>query len=242
MVFNISAFSHPGTERSQNEDCILVNGHLMNEGDIHLSNEPHCICFVADGVGGNRGGSYASGFVLDKFKLIKDFEISQISDFSKSINEQLLLSTSENDQLKGAATTLSGLVLLGDICLLLNAGDSQIWLLRNDMFFQITTDHVLDDLVPNSPITNYFGGKYDHLELEIKILNYDLLAGDIYIICSDGLFKSLNQKKVKSIVNSDETNDKKTQEILKSAIEAGANDNISVILVQIDENAEKQIN
>lgn len=235
MKFNISAFTHPGTKRLINEDNILVNGVYLNEGEIHITKKTSCVCFVADGVGGNLGGKFASQFVLEKIKLIDEISNTDKNSVLQNINSELLSTTTNQETLQGAATTLSGLILKNNNLEFFHAGDSQIWLLRNNIFFQITTDHVLDDLINNSPITSYFGGFTNNLKLENNTLIQEHLKGDYFMICSDGLFKSLNQKTVKSIISSDIGNNIKVKSILKKALENGANDNISVILIQIIE-------
>lgn len=235
MIFNISAFTHQGTKRYHNEDSILVNGHLLTAGEIHLTEEKDCVCLVADGVGGNHGGEYASRFVLEKINMVVDFTSPDSIEYIQKINDELLSSTSKEEKLNSAATTLSGIVLQEKTCILLHAGDSQVWLFRNDMFFQITTDHVLNDLIPNSPITNYFGGNSNNLDLEMTRLGYDITGGNIFLVCTDGLFKSLNQKTVKSIIRSDKNNTLKAKEILEASLQSGAEDNLSAILIQINE-------
>lgn len=235
MKFNISAFTHHGTKRLINEDNILVNGVYLNEGEIHITEKTNCVCFVADGVGGNLGGKFASQFVLEKIKLIDEISNTDKNSVLQNINSELLSTTTNKETLQGAATTLSGLILKNNNLEFFHAGDSQIWLLRNNIFFQITTDHVLDDLINNSPITSYFGGFTNNLKLENNTIIQEHLKGDYFMICSDGLFKSLNQKTVKSIISSDIGNDIKVKSILKKALENGANDNISVILIQIIE-------
>lgn len=90
VEFNISAFTHIGTIRELNQDHILVNGMVLNEGEIHLIGQDSCFCFVADGVGGNKAGEFASHFVLEKLKLEADFSSPYIEQSFRELNEQLL--------------------------------------------------------------------------------------------------------------------------------------------------------
>ena len=199
MKFNISAFTHVGTVRESNQDNILVNGQVLNEGEVHLSEQDQCVCFVADGVGGNKAGDFASHFVLEKLKSETDFSFPNIENALQKINEELLSTSRTNNELTGTATTLTGLAINENIFQVLHAGDSQMWLMRNDMFFQITKDQVLDESEKNSSITSYFGGKENFLRLDNEVSIHESMPDDIFLICSDGLFKSLNQKIVKSI-------------------------------------------
>jgi len=231
MKFIISAFTHKGTVRDSNQDCILVNGQLLNAGEIHLTDQCNCFCFVADGVGGNKGGDFASYFVLNRIKAEQNNLLTDAEQFLKSINRRLIADTNNDAKLKGCCTTLTGLVVQNDFFKIIHSGDSEIWLLRNDMFFQITNDHVLDETEKNSSITSYFGGHEDYLKLDKDISIHETFSGDTFLICSDGLYKSLNQKIIKSILKADKDIETKANKILENCLQAGAEDNISVILI-----------
>lgn len=230
--FYISAFTHSGTVRESNQDHILIDGILMNKGQLYLKDHNKCICFVADGVGGNKAGDFASFFVLDKLKSVTDFSFPEFVNTLQNINKELLVISSSKNELNGCATTLTGCVIDENVINIFHFGDSQIWLLRNDMFFQITKDQVLDDSVKNSPITNFFGGYEDKLNLSQNNSTQEIYHGDIFMICSDGLFKSLNYKIVKSILQSEKELEIKLNKILENCLQVGAEDNISVILIE----------
>jgi protein phosphatase len=232
LKFDISAFTHVGTVRNMNQDHILVNGQLLNEGEVHLLEQEKCFCFVADGVGGNKGGDFASYFVLNRIKAEQDKLLIDAVQILKNINNKLIEDTSNDIKLKGCCTTLTGLLVQNDLFKIIHAGDSEIWLMRNDMFFKITNDQVLDETEKNSPITSYFGGIDNYLKLDSDISIHKSLIDDLFLICSDGLFKSLNQKIVKSILKADKDLETKAKKILENCLHAGAEDNISVILIQ----------
>jgi PPM family protein phosphatase len=232
MKFNISAFTHTGTVRDDNQDYILVNGELLNEGEVHLTEQNYCFCFVADGVGGNKAGKYASHFVLEKLKSEPVFSEINIEQSLQLINSQLLNLTIENEELKGTATTLTGLISNEMKFQIYHTGDSQMWMLRNDMFFKITKDQILDETEYNSPIISHFGGFDNNLSFDKDISINETLQEDIYLICSDGLLKSINVKVIKSILNSEKTIDTKLKKILENCLQSVAEDNISVILIQ----------
>ncbi len=231
-MFNISAFTNIGTLRAINQDSILVNSEILNSGEVHLENQSSCKCFVADGVGGSNAGEFASNFVLDRINKINDFTDLDILKELELINEQLLAISNSDEKLKGAATTLTGLVIIEENIRVFHAGDSQLWLMRNNMFLKITKDHVLDDLVSNSPITRYFGGNENYLKLDFKTDIIDFFPNDIFLICSDGLFKSLTLKQVKEILTNEETLQNKGKHLLESSLSHGASDNVSAIIIQ----------
>jgi serine/threonine protein phosphatase PrpC len=235
MKFNISAFTNTGTSRLINEDAILINGLILKDGEVHFSDEEICFCYVADGVGGNKSGEFASHFVLKKIREISDYKSKQTVSVLLKINHELLKTSARNKNLYGCATTLSGIVIQGNIFKIFHAGDSQIWLFRNDIFFKITHDHILEEDIVNSPITSYFGGHSDHLKLESNIMLKEACVNDLFLICSDGLFKSLDKKIIKSILLSDENEPGKVKKLLEMCLVTGAEDNVSVILIRIKE-------
>jgi PPM family protein phosphatase len=231
MKFNISAFTHVGTMRKSNQDNILVNGLILNKGELHLTGQNECICYVADGVGGNNAGEFASHFILEKLKSETDFNSPEIDRKLHEINELLLTESHAKNELTGTATTLTGLIITDSTFKVIHAGDSKLWLLRDDMFFQITNDQVFNEAEVNSAISSYFGGNENYLKLDDEISIHESLPDDIFLICSDGLYKSLNHKIVKSILKAEKELVTKSKKILEDCLLTGAEDNFSVILI-----------
>ena len=62
---------------------------------------------------------------------------------------------------------------------------------RNNAMIKLTEDQVVDPFTDNSPITSYFGGKSDGLNLDFDTVLRNILAGDILLLASDGLLKSI---------------------------------------------------
>jgi protein phosphatase len=239
--YEISGFTNMGIEKQVNQDRILINGNLMKDGDYHLIQQTICYCFIADGVGGNNSGEFAADFVLEHLNNVnfypnreKEYEFYS-RDFLKelhNINYCLLDTTRKETALRGSATTLTGLVISEDFFLVLHAGDSQIWLYRNDIFFKVTQDQVVNELENNSPITNYFGGYENSLHLYADSKSYSIQPGDIYVICSDGLFKTLKPKTAKAIIKGSENTRTASLSILNNCLSLGAEDNVSAILIK----------
>tara|TARA_R110002126_G_scaffold277560_1_gene423474 strand:+ start:30238 stop:30963 length:726 start_codon:yes stop_codon:yes gene_type:complete len=231
--FNISAFTDVGTFRKNNQDGILVNGQFSNKGFINTNKQSFLSCFVADGVGGNNAGEFASKFVLEEISNCKLSDLSQIDyEYLEKINQNLIGATKKDQKLTGAATTLSGIICLNATLKIIHAGDSEIWLLRNDSFIKVTNDQVLSAQVKNSPITSYFGGKENYLSLDNTICLEEIKTLDKFLICSDGLFKALKTKQLKAILGAKKTLQIKIEKILEMVLENGAEDNVSVILIE----------
>lgn len=232
MKFDISGITHVGSVRESNQDRILVNGTLLSEGEVELTGQDSVHCFVADGVGGNQAGAFASNYVLEKIGLIPDFSHENYIAYLSRINEDLLSICNERVDLVGAATTLTGLLVDATGFEVIHCGDSQLWLFRNEMLFKVTTDHVLDEFERNSPITSFLGGRNNNLRFDSNIFVDDLAIGDVVLLCSDGLFKSLDKKSAKSIIERKSRTPNKVKELLETSLLNGAEDNVSVILIE----------
>jgi serine/threonine protein phosphatase PrpC len=230
MNLSISGFTHHGTVKDTNEDCILMNDLLLSEGDANLSNQDHCFCFVADGVGGNNAGDFASRYVLQNVRSLK--QSSELEGDLCDVNTRLLAETKDRVERRGAATTLTGLAARNGSFAVLHAGDSQLWLLRNEILFKVTNDQVLNEDDENSPITSFFGGVANDLRFDKDIFVREISIGDIFLLCSDGLFKSLDHKTVKGILNEAGDIRFKSAAILKECLQRGAEDNVSAVLIE----------
>ncbi|HOY32516.1 MAG TPA: protein phosphatase 2C domain-containing protein [Bacteroidales bacterium] len=233
MKFNISGFTNKGTGKYvSNEDNILVNGALINEGEILLTENEKCLCFVSDGVGGNNAGGFASAFVLSELLKLVPENFKDISGILYNTNSQLLAVSESDNSKKGCACTLSGMIAFDDFVDFIQVGDSEIWLLRNDMLLKISSDEVSDENKTNSPLINYFGGNNNILKINTDWVKPELLKNDIFLLCSDGLFKSLNIKIVKSILTSSRSLYEKIIKIKENCLAFGSDDNISAVAVE----------
>jgi len=232
MNFNISGFTHNGTVRKYNQDCILINKYIISIDRIELYNQNEIVCFVADGVGGNNAGEFASKYVLTKIKENITKIINKPGETLLNINSELIELTKDDVKLNGCATTLSGLIIKDNYFNIIHSGDSEIWLLRNETFIKITNDQVLDNSIDNSPITSYFGGNENYLTLDEDIYIEESYENDIFLICSDGLFKAMKHKQVKSILKANKKLNVKSLKILENCLNQGAIDNVSVILIE----------
>ena len=238
MNINISAFTHIGTKREINQDRILVEDKILDKDFFHLKEQTECFCFVADGIGGGVRGEIASQFVLDNI-LKQKTELMQIDEISidkemNKINRELISYSQSNPEYFGTGTTLTGLIIKqNDDFITINAGDSEMWVLRNNLFFQVTESQVFDESEPGSPLISYFGGKEASLELDLTSSLREIHTKDIIVISSDGLLNSLLPKQVKAVLMNNQTLKQKSEFLLESSLFSGANDNVSCILIEM---------
>ena len=258
MPFNIAAFTYIGTQRPTQQDAMLVNEILLTEGKIELTNQLEIKCFVADGVGGSADGAFASQFVLDKIRETSFVEYWKFVEQLREINKYLI---SQNNEGKGnTATTLSGVIFRDESFHFFHAGDSEIYLLRaervlplsvsqckqvDEQFKSANPGYSLEQLheKARNTITSYLGGYSPQLRLDadwkrkIELPQIKgVQPGDVILICSDGLFKSVSQTDIKKKLYRENKSIFETSDELRTLSEKhGAEDNVSMILIEFFE-------
>ncbi len=238
MIFNISAFTHIGTKREINQDRILVDDKILDKDFYHLKEQTECFCFVADGIGGGVRGEIASQYVLDNIleqkNVLKQVDENGIQELMNEINQDLITYSKSNSEYFGTGTTLTGLIIRdNEEYITINAGDSEMWVLRDNLFFQVTESQVFDESEPGSPLISYFGGKEESLDLDLSSSLREIHSKDIIVISSDGLLDSLLPKQVKAILKNNQSLKQKSEFLLESSLSKGADDNVSCILIEL---------
>ena len=211
-----SVSTNIGRRRSQ-QDAAMV------ENDYAYTNTNKMIAILCDGMGGLSGGEIASNLCANT--LYKDFHAYDVSDnvagFYKAAINKIDRAVTE---LKGtdqkplcAGTTLASIIILVDKLYWASVGDSRIYLIRDNEIARLTVDHnygvILDQKVKKNLITkkeaeshpkrdaliSYIGmGGVRHIDLNPR--PFQLVNGDRMMICSDGLYRSLNDKEIKEII------------------------------------------
>ena len=237
MFFNIEAFTHKGVLRDINQDTMLVHKQVLDTGTVSLTIQSPTRCFVADGVGGHLAGEVASKLVIeylnDELPLTNHPEKEAISALCHEINLQLISYSAENSIYNGMATTLAGIIFYENRFYVINAGDSRVLLLRDHQLQKLTQDQVLAPEIANSPITSYFGGTKNALDIVISAGSKEVRPDDIFMVSSDGIFKALTLSQIEKILSNSKTLKEKAEFIFYKAIQNGAPDNISCIFIGV---------
>ena len=243
--------SDVGLKRTHNEDSFYIS----NEYQIYL---------VADGMGGHAAGEVASKtaieYIVDfivKSKFDSDitwpFGVEQsLSKIENKIltgfklaNKVIYDLSSDHSDYTGMGTTMVGLFVNNDIATVAHVGDSRSYLIRNDNFIQLTTDHswVNEQLKKNiiteeeaknhkwkNVITRALGNK---LDIQVDFYSEPIMPDDIFLLCSDGLSGMLSSEKMKNIVLENRNDlSKCCDELIHQANDAGGIDNITLVIVK----------
>jgi len=139
-------------------------------------------------------------------------------------------------------TTVCMASLVGSVLYVANVGDSRLYLLRGNLI-QVTRDHsVVEEFIARGQMVRGSAEYYQNKNkitkaigcfdtVEPDYFELDLVPGDKFLLCSDGLTNMVNDDRIKEIISSDEDPQKLVEELIKLGNANGGMDNISVILV-----------
>ncbi len=236
---------------------------LTDCGSVRPSNEDTCkysadhgVYVVCDGMGGAAAGEIASSMAAEEMlrQLGSRGEIDSgavlleeaIEEAIRSANEAIHSRAESDFHLNGMGTTLVGLVTEGRRVLVFNVGDSRCYRLRKRKLEQISRDHSLVEeqvrmgrMTPKealrSPLRNVITralGTQPSVEPDIFELKAE--AGDIFLLCSDGLTGEVPDPQIEALLAADLPLEKICATLVAAANLAGGHDNITCVLVRAE--------
>ncbi|CAN5226309.1 protein phosphatase 2C domain-containing protein [soil metagenome] len=234
-----AAVSHVGKIRANNQDSGYAGRYLF---------------VVADGMGGHAGGDVASAIAVKRIAET-DRQYASPNDAEFALRSALLAANSllaetvfEHGELTGMGTTVSGLLRVDDHIAIAHIGDSRIYLFRNGVLEQITADHTfVQRLVDSGRITAEEAAVHPRRSVLMRVLG-DVDAspeidttvmktqpGDRWLICSDGLSSFVSEEKIQAVLGAIPTAQDAAERLIKESLDQGAPDNVTVVLVDVDE-------
>ncbi len=242
-----------GRQRDHNEDNFFVDkklrmfvvadgmgGHAAGEVASSL-----CVRKVHDILGENRD-------LLERFhtgdKSVSRSDILRILEHAVQTSCSAIYERAKREQEKrGMGTTCSLLLLAGDRGFIAHVGDSRIYLMRQGQVHQLSDDHSLvNELVrrgklkleeiDSSPYKDYKNavtravGVYE--SVDVDTLDFDVLPGDQFLLCSDGLHAYLDDEKINRVVGNTDVKTI-TKEFIDLANAGGGHDNITNVFVRV---------
>lgn len=247
MKLAFAGASDVGRVREENQDSIFVPDDLPTEGNPALF-------FLADGMGGRKGGSIASQTAIAVLR--EYFTNGPAAELPTALNEgvqkasmAIFQKSEEETQLRGMGTTIVALAVQNGQAVVANVGDSRAYLFRGGRLRQITEDHSLvaqqvregvlsPQEAKTSPMRNLITKAAGAIpDVEPDVFREHLEEGDILLMCSDGLHGPVEDAQIAKVLSSRQPLAEQVQELLKRANKAGGPDNISVILVRVDNEA-----
>lgn len=232
-----------GVGKEQCEDTVLVGDMLICNGSAELSVSTADTVCVADGVGGNAGGHFASTFVTERIKgiAISEPDKMKLRQLLNDINSDLI-EEGNSIGLPTAATTLTGIVSIGDNECLVHIGNTRAYVLQGKYLKQLTSDHTvynrllkmgrIDDASQSkkNEITNCFGGGKASLLESIYIS--DMQEFSTLLLTSDGVHDYIGIDELEYLLTADILSVQICNNIIQAAIGAGSKDDTLVVIVQ----------
>ena len=231
------AASDSGKVRSSNQDSGYAGVNLF---------------FVADGMGGHAGGDIASAITAQHVATADEpVENSQqaeqkLIDHIWQANQKLSASVQAHSDLAGMGTTFSGMLVSGTSVTIGHIGDSRIYLARDGVVKQITTDHTfVQRLVDTGRISEEEALVHPRRSVLMRVLGdveqfpevdletFETKPGDRWMVCSDGLSGVIPEGLMHRIMLSKSNVREATDLLVGEALEFGAPDNVTVVLVDV---------
>lgn len=231
-----------GVGKEQCEDTVLVGDTFIYDGNAELSTPVTGTICIADGVGGNAGGYFASTFVADRLKNIAASkpDKANLQQLLKDANADLLDEANANG-FPIAATTLTGIVFSGGQTRLVHIGNTRAYVLQGKYLKQLTSDHTvynrllktgrIDDAAQSNKneITNCFGGGKAFLFESITISEMQKFS--TMLLTSDGVHDYIGIEDLERLLTTEVLSVQTCDSIIQAALTAGSKDDISVVIV-----------
>lgn len=234
--------SDVGLIRTVNEDRAVVQDDLNG----------FTLAIVADGMGGHQAGDIASQIAIDTVQReLQDIHVGmkpdeceqRIADAVKKANREVLEIASNQEQYQGMGTTIVVALVSEELIIIAHIGDSRAYKLDDEFMIQLTEDHSLvNELVKSGQISPEEANSHPRRNVLTRALGTDEQVDvdiqldtwkrdDLLMLCSDGLSSLLYDEQITDILRSEEELESKVNRLVQSALKAGGDDNITVVLL-----------
>jgi PPM family protein phosphatase len=239
LVLRYAVRSDVGLLREGNEDSAYAGPRLLA---------------VADGMGGHAAGEVASALTIASMAELdsqqpSDDMLEALSSAVATANARLQEKILANPAVEGMGTTLTALLWSDGRAAVCHIGDSRGYLLRDGELYQITHDHTLvQSLVDEGRISADDVSTHPQRSLLLRALDgrsvaepdlsvHESLAGDRYLLCSDGLSGVVSDETLRDTLEAIADLDSVTRQLIELAIAGGGPDNITCIVADVVDTA-----
>ncbi len=245
----------PPEKRSLGSHFEYISASLSHVGCVRTLNEDSCLelvdhqlWLVADGMGGHMAGDVASRTVVDYAQVAPFSPIFSL--FAEQVENQLIGAHKALVDAGKAKGKISGSTVVAFLAhdrqgLVMWAGDSRLYLFRQKRLYQVSRDHsFVEELLamggitpeaarshPRANVITRAVGAGDELVLDLNI--FELQHGDLLLLCSDGLYKELEDSEIAAFMAKSVSPARIVQDLIGTCLERKAQDNVTVVVVQV---------
>jgi len=229
-----SSMTHTGSIRKKNEDALMA---MPTSG----------LWAVADGMGGHEAGDYASQCIIGHlYQAGLAFNgknlVDRIPDILRAANQEIYDYAKQRHEESIVGSTVTLMIMEGEKYHCFWSGDSRCYLLRENSIQPVTQDHteamelfdqglINAEDVETCPESNVLTQAIGIDEEPFIDYTQDYIyEGDRFLLCTDGITKVFPDQKLQTMLQQKNI-DKVNQEFLGEALEAGAPDNLSSIII-----------
>ncbi|HUN78099.1 MAG TPA: Stp1/IreP family PP2C-type Ser/Thr phosphatase [Solirubrobacteraceae bacterium] len=224
-----------GLQRRANEDSLLARSPLF---------------VVADGMGGAQAGEVASRLAVDSFRDgLGDPESPEreLAEHALRANNRIHELSQSNAEQAGMGTTLTAVYVGPEEIAIAHVGDSRAYCLREGELLRLTDDHSLvDEMIREGRLTPEEAEEHPQRSIitralgpeetvEVDTRSFRARAGDVYLLCSDGLTSMVPEPRLAEILRAQPRLRDAGEALIREANRAGGRDNITVILLRLEE-------
>ncbi len=238
-----AARSDVGLVRKVNQDGYMT---VQKEADIVIAS-------VADGMGGHVAGEVASAIALQSLEQTVlqgklDDQEQLLMDAIALANKQIYENSIQNPAYSGMGTTIVACIASHERVVIAHVGDSRAYLYSaSSGISQLTEDHSLvNELVKRGQILPSEATHHPQRHMLTKALGtmeyvspeclvHTWQAGDILLLCSDGLSGYVDDARIEFVLSTDASLQAKVDTLVDDALHQGGNDNITVVAVTMDD-------
>lgn len=235
LVLRAVAASDQGLVRSNNEDSVFVGDRLL---------------VVADGMGGLPAGELASDILVNSLAVVDEMcdenePLQSLIDALETANDRIEAAVADDDSRDGMGTTVTALMLCGDRMAALNVGDSRCYLSRDGVLTQLTRDDTyVQALVDQGVLSPGDARRHPQRALVTQAVQggpfrpagrmLPVRAGDRFLLCSDGLTDYVDDEVIAGVLHDFADRQVCAAELIARTLEAGAPDNVTVIVADVE--------
>jgi len=247
LRLDVAQLTDVGRKRPHNEDNMA---YVIPKDEQVLTNKG-ALFIVADGMGGHAAGEVASEIAVDTVSSAyyqdesNDIDVSLMNAIKRA-NALIHQRAAENMMRSGMGTTCVAAVLRSEKAYIANVGDSRAYMVRHGQSRQISQDHSwVEEQVraglltkdqarshaQRNVITRSLGTQS---EVEVDVFSETLGVGDTLVLCSDGLSGYITEDDLRTIITQYPPRES-VYHLVERANENGGPDNITAIVIRVDE-------